>query len=78
MTFLIICNAHGVRLVLRLAQSGDMDTRKAAACEIVRLRTVLQIIRDYYGGCGYIGGMAEDALAENVAGQTPAAHKETV
>ena len=37
-------------LVLRLARSGDMDTRKAAAEEIMRLRKALETIRDI--ACG--------------------------
>lgn len=33
-----------------------------AHSEVERLRGVLQAIRDYYSGAGYIGGMADDAL----------------
>ena len=33
-----------------------------AHAEVERLRAVLQIIRDYYSGDGYVGAMADDAL----------------
>jgi hypothetical protein len=54
-------------LVLRLARSGSMDTRKAAAEEIMRLRKALKTIRDVACGERQCKSVAVCALAENAA-----------
>jgi hypothetical protein len=45
--------------------AASKSATEFALAEITRLRSVLTTIRDYYGGSGYIGAMAADALAHS-------------
>ena len=58
-------------LVLRLARSGDMDTRHAAAVEIMRLRKALQTIRDVACGERQCKAVAMCALVQNTGADRP-------